>query len=192
MWGFLCARDVHVIRLEILIPMADNNTEPQVEETETPTEETQERLGEGGLKALEAEREARKNAEKRAKEVQVRLAELEKAEQERKDAELSELERERKRAGELEAQIAERDLRVARAEALAKYPVPDEYQDLVVGSDAESFEASAKKLHDLNAKATGHVAESFDHSMPSSGNVGEKLSDFEAGAAKARAKYNKQ
>lgn len=170
--------------------MADINTEHQVEENT----EQGEQLGEGGLKALQAEREARKNAEKQSKEALARLAEFERAEQERKDAELSELERERKRASDLEAQIADRDLRIARAEALAKYPVPEDLQDLVHGNDAESFEASAKKLHELHAKTVAPVGESFDYSMPASGEsapvVDSYEAKYEAALAKARAKYN--
>ena len=168
--------------------MAEENTESV--ESQENVEETQhdEALGEGGLKALKAEREAHAEASKRAKELEARLAEFERAEQERKDAELSEVERLQKKLAEVEASEASARLDSARNAALAKFPVPDEYQDLVVGSDAESFEASAKKLHELHSKASAAgVYRGFVE--PKSGNSAPVDDEWEAAAAKARARY---
>lgn len=166
--------------------------------TENPAEvepaKTDEPLGEPGLKALQAEREARAEAEKQAKELAEKVAAFEKAEQEKKDAELSEVERARKEAAEATAELERVRLETARLGALAKYPVPEEYQDLVTGTDAETFEASAKKLHELHTKATvGGGKELFDHSMPSTGKT-PPITDgsYEYGAEKARKKIAKK
>lgn len=161
---------------------------------DTPDQDNQDAaeqpLGEPGLKALQAERDARAEAEKQAKELAEKLAAFEKAEQEKQDAELTELERARKDAAEANAALETARLETARLAALAKYPVPEEYQDLVTGKDAEAFEASAKKLHELHAKATSGGKEVFDRSMPSTGkNPPVTEGSYEAGAEKARQKF---
>jgi len=107
-----------------------------------------EKLGEGGIKALKAEREAREAAEKRAADAEAKVQAAE-------DAKLSDIDRAKKEAADAAAETAKLRADNARLAALAKHPVPADYQDLVTGSDAASFEASAKKISELYARAEG-------------------------------------
>lgn len=107
-----------------------------------------EKLGEGGIKALKAEREAREAAEKRAADAEAKIQAAE-------DAKLSDIERAKKEAADAAAETAKLRQDNARLAALAKHPVPEDYQDLVTGTDAASFEASAKKISELHARAEG-------------------------------------
>lgn len=154
----------------------------------------EETLGEGGLKALKAERDARAEAEKRAKAIEDKLKEYEQKEKEAEEAQLSELERERKRALEAQESLAKAQADMHRFQALAKYPVPEEYQDLVRGDSADALMESAKKIHELHAKTIeqNEQKKPFDYSMPGSGKTPPvKGGSFEAAAERARAKYNK-
>ena len=90
---------------------ADNTTEPtQVEAAETPVEEQQaeETLGDPGKKALAAERDARKAAERRFAEAEARLKEIE-------DANLSELQKAQRDAEEYRAKLASLQVENARS-----------------------------------------------------------------------------
>lgn len=107
-----------------------------------------EKLGEGGIKALKAEREAREAAEKE-------LAEFRAEKQKSEDAKLSDIDKANKAAADVAAENATLKSDNARLAALAKHPVPADYQDLVFGTDAASFEASAKKISELYARAEG-------------------------------------
>ncbi|MGM7776128.1 hypothetical protein ACSVHC_08935 [Arthrobacter sp. KNU-44] len=107
-----------------------------------------EKLGEGGLKALQAERDARAAAEKRAADAEAKIQAAE-------NAKLSDIERANKAAADSAAEAARLKADNARLAALAKHPVPEDYQDLVTGTDAASFEASAKKISELYARAEG-------------------------------------
>ena len=85
--------------------MADENTAEAVEATETNTEQSDsvEGLGEGGKKALEAERKARADAEKAANDFKAQLDAL-------NDAKLTETERLQKQLDALTA-----DYQIGRA-----------------------------------------------------------------------------
>lgn len=107
-----------------------------------------EKLGEGGIKALQAERARADAAEKRATDLE---AEKQKAE----DAKLSDIDRVTKERDAQTAETAQLKAENARLSALTKHPVPAEYQDLVTGTDAATFEASAKKISELYARAEG-------------------------------------
>lgn len=107
-----------------------------------------EKLGEGGIKALKAEREAREAAEKE-------LAEFRAEKQKAADAELSEVQRVQKERDDQAAENAKLKATNARLAALAEHPVPKEYQDLVAGTDEASYLASAKKISELYARAEG-------------------------------------
>lgn len=107
-----------------------------------------EKLGEGGIKALKAEREAREAAEKRAAEAEAKVKAAE-------DAKLSDIERAKKEAAEAATEAAQLKVANARLAALAEYPVPKDYQDLVTGTDEASYLASAKKVSELYARAEG-------------------------------------
>lgn len=107
-----------------------------------------EKLGEGGLKALQAEREARDAAEKRAAAAEAKVQAVE-------DAKLSDIQRAQKERDEQAAENATLKATNARLAALAEYPVPKDYQDLVTGVDEASYLASAKKISELYARAEG-------------------------------------
>lgn len=107
-----------------------------------------EKLGEGGIKALQAEREARDAAEKRAAAAEAKVQAVE-------DAKLSDIQRAQKERDEQAAENATLKATNARLAALAEYPVPKDYQDLVVGVDEASYLASAKKISELYARAEG-------------------------------------
>lgn len=110
-----------------------------------------ERLGEPGLKALQSEREARAKAEKDLADARAALQQIE-------DAKLSDIQRAQKEAADAATTAASLRLENARLAALAEHPVPKDYQDLVTGTDAETFSASAKKVAALAAAASGKVA----------------------------------
>ena len=107
-----------------------------------------EKLGEGGIKALKAEREAREAAEKRAADAEAKVQAAE-------DAKLSDIQRAQKERDDQAAENATLKATNARLAALAEHPVPKDYQDLVTGTDEASYLASAKKISDLYARAEG-------------------------------------
>lgn len=107
-----------------------------------------EKLGEPGLKALQAERDARAAAEKRAADAEAKIQAAE-------DAKLSDIQRARKERDDQAAENAKLKADNARLAALAEHPVPKDYQDLVTGTDEASYLASAKKISDLYARAEG-------------------------------------
>lgn len=107
-----------------------------------------EKLGEGGLKALQAEREKAATATREAAELR---AEIEKRDREA----LSETDRIKADAQASAAKVTELEQENARLRAIAKHAVPEDYQDLVTGKDATSFESSAKRIAELAAKASG-------------------------------------
>ncbi|MCZ9884143.1 hypothetical protein [Arthrobacter sp. B2a2-09] len=135
-------------------------------------------LGEGGIKALNTEREARKAAEKRASDAEAALKKID-------DAKLSDIEKANKERDEKAAEVATLRATNARLAALAKHPVPEEYQDLVTGSDEATFLASAKKISDLYAKAEGKAPK--PDPVPGSGTGDRKgVSGRDAGLEQAR------
>lgn len=105
-------------------------------------------LNEAGKRALQAERDAA--AEERRK-----RAEAERKLQEKEDAELSELERTKKQLTQKDEDNAKLNEKIMRLTALANHQVPKDYQYLVHGTDEASFEASAKGVAELAAKAEG-------------------------------------
>ena len=120
-----------------------------------------EKLGEGGMRALQAERDARAAAEKRATDAEAKIQAAE-------DAKLSDIERAKKEAADAATETAQLRQDNARLAALAAYPVPKDYQDLVTGTDAASYEASAKKVSEL-VKAQGKKLDRIGDSGSKSG-----------------------
>jgi hypothetical protein len=99
---------------------------------------------------LERVREALKKANKEAADRRKKLEEIERAEQKRKDAELSEMER-------LQKQLAERDndLRAAwQTAAAAKFGLPDELAQRLVGNSLDEVLEDAGKLSELIPKTS--------------------------------------
>lgn len=106
-------------------------------------------LGEGGLKALNAERDARAAAEKAAAEYKQKLDAIE-------QASLTELERaqsEAKAAAEesarLTAEIASRDLQIQKQAIGAEFQLPAELVARLQGDDEDALRADAKALAEL-------------------------------------------
>lgn len=107
-----------------------------------------EKLAEGGLKALKAERARAEAAEQRAADAEAKIQAAE-------DAKLSDIQRAQKERDDQAAENAKLKATNARLAALAEHPVPKEYQDLVTGTDEASYLASAKKISELYARAEG-------------------------------------
>jgi hypothetical protein len=108
-------------------------------------------LGDAGKKALDAERTARKEAEKRLSEAAARIAEFEDAqrtEEEKRQHELetlrAQIEDERK-----QREAVERDLLVKSV--AAEYGLPDELAGRLAGEDREALVEDAKVLQKLMA-----------------------------------------
>ena len=93
--------------------------------------------------------------EKRSKENHARLQELEplaKKAQELEDAAKSDLEKLTEKFNEANARAAALEGEKNRLAVIAKHGIPEEFQDLVQGSDAESLSASAEKVRALIEK----------------------------------------
>jgi len=136
-----------------------------------------EKLGEGGIKALKAERDAREAAEKRAADAEAKIQAAE-------DAKLSDIQRAQKERDDQAAENATLKATNARLAALAEHPVPKDYQDLVTGTDEASYLASAKKISELAARAEGKspttkgapVHDSGNRNSDSGGGAGTSIS----------------
>lgn len=121
--------------------MSEVTTEPTAT-TEAPAEveapETQE-LGDGGKKALQAEREARKQAEKNAAELSARLKEFE-------DSKLSDLERAQKEAADNAAELARLRSENVRNKVALDKGVPADLVEFLTGDTEEAIAAKADLL----------------------------------------------
>lgn len=125
--------------------MSDTTTEPAAEPTTEPTStETKQGepadLGEGGKKALEAERTARKAAEKAAADFQRQLDEINRA----NESALEKAQREAKEATEAATKATAEALRFRVA---AKYGISGEDADLfLTGADEATLDRQAARL----------------------------------------------
>jgi hypothetical protein len=118
-------------------------------EQEQPTEATEEQkqgdpaeapLGDGGKKALDAERKARQAAEKTAADFKKRLDEIE-------AANLSDLEKAQRQAQEAQEAATRATADAARFRIAAKHGINDEDADLfLTATDAETLERQAAAL----------------------------------------------
>lgn len=106
------------------------------------------KLGEPGLKALQAERDARAKAEKDAADAKAELQKI-------KDGELSDIQRAQKERDDAAANAQKLERENWRLSALADNPVPEKYRHLVTGTDAASYAESAKAISELAAAAEG-------------------------------------
>lgn len=120
-------------------------------------------------------------AEKRAADAEAALQKIE-------DDKLSDVDRANKAAADAAAELSKARLDNMRLTALADNPVPKEYQDLVIGTDAASFEASAKKIAALWARAEGKAPPNppLDPIPPSGTGGGGVPTGKDAGIAEAR------
>lgn len=108
----------------------DNNA------SEAAAEET---LNEGGVKALRAERDARKAADARVKDLEAQVAALTVCLDETKTAATV-------AAEQADATVADLQAKLARAEVIHSMNVPDALADFLQGSNTEELTASAEKL----------------------------------------------
>lgn len=117
--------------------------------TETPTNQTpdnnapeaaaEETLTEGGVKALRAERDARKAADARVKDLEAQVAALTVNLDEAKATATT-------AAEEAATQVADLQTQLARLQVIHEKAVPDALAEFVQGTTAEELAASADKL----------------------------------------------
>lgn len=116
--------------------MPTETTDQTPDTNEAATEDT---LNEGGVKALRAERDARKAADARIKDLEAQIAALSVSLDETKTAGTV-------AAEQAAAQVAELQAKLARAEVIHSMKVPDALADFLQGSNTEELTASAEKL----------------------------------------------
>lgn len=118
----------------------DTNTEAQATNAEAQDNaNAEETLNEGGVKALRAERDARKAAAARVKDLEAQVAALSVSLDDTKTAATV-------AADQAAATVAELQAKLARAEVIHSMNVPDALADFLQGSNAEELTASAEKL----------------------------------------------
>lgn len=100
---------------------------------------------------------------------QLELAALRADKQAAEDAKLSDIDKANKAVADKETELTGLRAANARLTALATHPVPAEYQHLVTGTDATSYEASAKAISALAAAAAGKAPLIPPTSVPESG-----------------------
>lgn len=117
---------------------------PEDEKNEEETEETtaaksEDELGDGGKKALDAERKARRNAEKELKELRSKVQEIE-------DKDKSENERLQSQVAELTKRAEAAEATVDRFEVAAAKGLTPAQARRLVGSTKEELEADADEM----------------------------------------------
>ncbi|HCS2945573.1 TPA: hypothetical protein OQU49_004135 [Shigella flexneri] len=158
--------------------MADEQAAPAVESTEN-TEAVQsdsDALGEGGKKALEAERKRASEAERSAKELQAQIDAI-------NDAKLTETQRLEKQLAELQASYQASQIESARNRVIATEGVPANLADFVTGDSEQALQASARALLSAIAEASkpGTPAPDPSQGAATSGAVGgSTAAQFEA------------
>jgi len=115
-------------------------TEPEVVDGAKPSDE----LGEKGVSALKAEREARRALEKERNDLAAKVKEF-------TDRDKSESERMQEQLQELTQRATQAEREKARLAVIAEHQIPKDYQDLVQGADEDSLVASATKVAALIA-----------------------------------------
>lgn len=114
-------------------PAAD----PGTAGTPDPTPDAE--LGEGGKKALDAERAARKAAQKAASDALAKVKEYE-------DRDKSELERLAEQAAQAKAEADNARVEMMRLKIAANSKLPEEFHEFLTGTDEETVSAQAQKL----------------------------------------------
>lgn len=121
---------------------------PATTPTDPPQSDSDGDLGEGGKKALEAERKRAAKAERDLKAMQARLDEIE-------AAKLSDLEKAQKQATEAAAEAEKARAEVLRYRIAAKHGITDEDAELfLTGSDEETLARQAERLAARTADAS--------------------------------------
>ena len=128
--------------------MSEQNTESTTEATEqgaTPNDVAE--LGEGGQKALKAEREARKAAEKAATDLQSQLEQIQ-------QAQMSDLEKAQAQARSYEEAATKAQAEALRWRIAAKHGISDDdAETFLTGSDEASLTRQAERLASLATTA---------------------------------------
>lgn len=119
--------------------MSTDTTPDQTPDTNAPAPAAEETLNAGGVKALRAERDARKAADARIKDLEAQIAALSVSLDETKTAGTV-------AAEQAAATVAELQAKLARAEVIHAMRVPDALADFLQGSTAEELTESAEKL----------------------------------------------
>ncbi|MEU9495421.1 hypothetical protein AB0D73_27085 [Streptomyces sp. NPDC048215] len=131
--------------------MADDNSTTDVTETESATDTGRQDdvtvgLGEGGKKALDAERRARAAAEKTATAAQKQLDDMAKRLQAFEDRDKSEAQKLADRVQAAETEAATASSRLLRYEVAAQKKLPAGWANRLQGSSKEELEADAEAL----------------------------------------------
>lgn len=104
-------------------------------------------LGDAGKKALDAERRARRQAEKERAELAAKVAEFE-------NASKSEAEKAAARAEAAEKALAEMTAKALRLQVATEAGIPADLHEFLTGTDEESLRAQATKLAEIAATAS--------------------------------------
>lgn len=119
--------------------MPTEPTPDQTPDTNAPEAPAEETLNEGGVKALRAERDARKAADARVKDLEATVAAL--------TVNLDEAKAAAATASEQAAtQVADLQTQLARLQVIHEKAVPDTLAEFVQGTTTEELAASAEKL----------------------------------------------
>lgn len=119
--------------------MPTEPTPDQTPDTNAPEAAAEETLNGGGVKALRAERDARKAADARVKDLEAQVAAL--------TVNLDEAKANAATASEQAAtQVADLQTQLARLQVIHEKAVPDALAEFVQGNTAEELTASAEKL----------------------------------------------
>ena len=127
-----------------------SEVDAQSADTREDAEMPDEPLGEGGLKALKAERAARADAERQAAELAARIKEFE-------DAQKSEAERQAERLAELEKSARENEIARVRYEVAAEAGLSLDAAKRLHGGTREELAADAVELKRLLDSAVPSV-----------------------------------
>lgn len=119
--------------------MPTETTPDQTTDTNAPEAPAEETLTEGGVKALRAERDARKAADARVKDLEAQVAALTVNLDEAKATATT-------AAEEAATQVADLQTQLARLQVIHEKAVPDALAEFVQGTTAEELAASADKL----------------------------------------------
>lgn len=120
--------------------MSEETTTPETSSETEPVQSESVELGDGGKKALDAERRRASAAEKAAKALQARLDEIE-------SAQLSEAEKAKKRAEEAEARAMAAEAGALRWRIAAKHGISDEDAELLLtGLDEDTLNRQAERI----------------------------------------------
>lgn len=119
--------------------MSTDTTPDQTPDTNAHAPAAEETLNEGGVKALRAERDARKAADARVKDLEAQVAALTVSLEETKTAATT-------AAEQAATQVTDLQTQLARLQVIHDKAVPDALADFLQGSTAEELTASAEKL----------------------------------------------